>query len=405
MTFNFDKITDRRGTNSLKWDVGENELPLWVADMDFPTAPAILKALEKRVAHGIFGYSVVPEEWAKSYIFWWKTRHNFEIKPDWLIFTTGVVPAISTCVRKLTTPAEKVLIPTPCYNIFFNSIVNNGRFPVESPLAFDEKTGRYSIDFVRLEKDLSDPQVSLMILCNPQNPTGNIWSKDDLAKVGELCKKHGVTVFSDEIHCDIAEPGKGYVPFASASKTCAEISVTGIAPTKCFNIAGINSAAVVVPNPILRHKVWRALNTDEVAEPNAFAVDATIAAFTKGGEWLDSLNKYLTENRKFAADFIEKLNKDCRVRPDNDRQGKFDNGDAHFTVVSGEATYLLWVKVPEKFGSGDEFASELRKKTGLYIAGGSEYGKAGESFVRINLACPRSVLEDAMKRFEKFVKN
>lgn len=382
--FDFDKITDRRGTSSLKWDVGGNELPLWVADMDFPTAPAVRKALEKRVAHGIFGYSVVPDAWAESYIGWWKARHHFEIKSDWLIFTTGIVPAISTCVRKLTTPAEKVLVQTPCYNIFFNSIVNNGRFPVESPLAFDGE--KYSIDFERLEKDLSDPQVSLMILCNPQNPTGNIWSREDLAKIGALCKKHGVTVFSDEIHCDIAEPGKGYVPFASASETCAEISVTGIAPTKCFNIAGINTAAVVVPNPLLRHKVWRSLNTDEVAEPNAFAVDAAVAAFTEGGEWLDALNQYLFDNRKFAADFIRKLNRG-------------------FAVIDGEATYLLWVKVPERFGSGDEFASNLRRETGLYIAGGSEYGRSGESFVRINLACPRSVLEDAMARLKKFVES
>lgn len=382
--FDFDKITDRRGTSSLKWDVGGNELPLWVADMDFPTAPAVRKALEKRVAHGIFGYSVVPDSWAESYIGWWKARHHFEIKSDWLIFTTGIVPAISTCVRKLTTPAEKVLVQTPCYNIFFNSIVNNGRFPVESPLAFDGE--KYSIDFERLEKDLSDPQVSLMILCNPQNPTGNIWSREDLAKIGALCKKHGVTVFSDEIHCDIAEPGKGYVPFASASETCAEISITGIAPTKCFNIAGINTAAVVVPNPLLRHKVWRALNTDEVAEPNAFAVDAAVAAFTEGGEWLDALNQYLFDNRKFAADFIRKLNRG-------------------FAVIDGEATYLLWVKVSERFGNGDEFASNLRRETGLYIAGGSEYGRSGESFVRINLACPRSVLEDAMARLKKFVES
>lgn len=380
--FNFDKITDRRGSGSLKWDVGENELPLWVADMDFPTAPAVRNALEKRVAHGIFGYSVVPDSWAESYISWWKSRHSFEIRRESLIFTTGIVPAISTCVRKLTTPAEKVLVQTPCYNIFFNSIVNNGRFPVESPLAFDGE--KYSIDFERLEKDLSDPQVSLMILCDPQNPTGNIWSRKELAEIGELCKKHGVTVFSDEIHCDIAEPGKGYVPFAGASEICAEISVTGIAPTKCFNLAGINTAAVVVPNPLLRHKVWRALNTDEVAEPNAFAVDAAAAAFTEGGEWLDSLNEYLFGNRKYAAELIRKLG---------------------FTVIDGEATYLLWVKVPESFGSGDEFASELRKETGLYIAGGSEYGKAGDNFVRINLACPRSVLTDAMARFKRFVES
>jgi len=379
--FNFDEITDRRGTSSLKWDVGENELPLWVADMDFKTAPAVQEALEKRVSHGIFGYSVIPDSWAESYIGWWRRRHGFEIKKDWLIFATGIVPAISTCVRKLTTPAEKVLVQTPCYNIFFNSIVNNGRIPVESPLGFDGK--KYFIDFERLEKDLSDPQVSLMILCNPQNPTGNIWSKEELSRIGSLCKKHGVLVFSDEIHCDIAKLGKSYVPFASASETCAEISVSGIAPTKCFNIAGINSAAVVVPNPVLRHKVWRALNTDEVAEPNAFAVDATVAAFTKGEGWLNALNNYLFENRSFAADFIRSL-------------------DAGFTVVDGDATYLLWVNVG---GNGDEFAENLRKKTGLYVAGGSEYGKAGRDFVRINLACPRKVLEDAMSRLKTFAES
>ncbi len=375
----FDRITDRRGTSSLKWDVGENELPLWVADMDFRTAPAVQEALEKRVSHGIFGYSVVPESWAESYAGWWSRRHGFEIKKEWLIFTTGVVPAISSCVRKLTTAAEKVLVQTPCYNIFFNSIINNGRIPVESPLGFDGK--KYFIDFERLEKDLSDPQVSMMILCNPQNPTGNIWPREELSRIGELCRKHGVVVFSDEIHCDIVKPGEGYVPFASASETCAEISVSAVAPTKCFNIAGINTAAVVVANPILRHKVFRALNTDEVAEPNAFAVDAAVAAFTKGDGWLDALNKYLFSNRAYAADFIRSL-------------------DAGFTVVDGSATYLLWVNVGE---DGDSFAENLRRKTGLYVAGGSEYGKCGREFVRINLACPRKVLEDAMMRLKSFV--
>ncbi len=375
----FDRITDRRRTSSLKWDVGVNELPLWVADMDFRTAPAVQEALEKRVAHGIFGYSVVPDSWVESYAGWWRRRHGFEIKKEWLIFTTGVVPAISSCVRKLTTAAEKVLVQTPCYNIFFNSIINNGRIPVESPLGFDGE--KYFIDFERLEKDLSDPQVSMMILCNPQNPTGNIWPREDLSRIGELCKKHGVVVFSDEIHCDIVKPGEGYVPFASASETCAEISVSAVAPTKCFNIAGINTAAVVVPDPFLRHKVFRALNTDEVAEPNAFAVDAAVAAFTKGGDWLDALNKYLFCNRAYASDFIRSL-------------------DAGFSVVDGRATYLLWVNVGE---DGDSFAENLRRKTGLYVAGGSEYGKCGREFVRINLACPRKVLEDAMMRLKSFV--
>jgi cystathionine beta-lyase len=378
MKFDFDRIIDRKNTGSLKWDIKAGELPLWVADMDFETAPCIKEALKKRVEHGVFGYSIIPSEWADSYVSWWKKRHNFTIDRDSLIFCTGVVPAISSLVRKLTTPAEKVLIQTPCYNIFFNSILNNGRFVLESLLDFDGEN--YKINFDRLEKDLSDPQVSLMILCNPQNPTGNIWKKEELARIGDLCKKYGVSVISDEIHCDITEPGFNYTPFASVSETCAQISVSCIAPTKCFNIAGINSAAVVVPNPYLRHKVWRALNTDEIAEPNAFAVDATIAAFGQGEEWLNQLNDYLFENRKYAEKVLAEI-------PNN-----------KVKVVKGRATYLLWVKV---FQNGDVFAEELRRKTGLFINGGAEYGKSGENFVRINLACSRKTLEEAMARFKE----
>lgn len=378
MKYDFDRIIDRRNTGSLKWDESrEGELPLWVADMDFETAPCVKESLQKRVEHGIFGYSIIPPEWADSYIYWWKKRHNFTINRDSLIFSTGVVPAISSCVRKLTSVAEKVLIQTPCYNIFFNSIVNNGRYVVESPLDFDGK--EYKINFERLEKDLSDPQVSLMILCNPQNPTGNIWTRKELARIGDLCKKYGVTVISDEIHCDITEPGFNYTPFAGASETCAQISVSCLAPTKCFNIAGINSAAVVVPNPHLRHKVWRALNTDEIAEPNAFAVAATVAAFTQGEDWLNQLNEYLFENRRYAEAILSSIPED------------------KVTVVKGKATYLLWVRV---FKNGDKFAEELRKNTGLFINGGTEYGKTGEDFVRINLACPRKILEEALSRFK-----
>ena len=385
MNYDFDKQIDRRNSGSLKWDVADNELALWVADMDFETAPCIKDAICNRALHGIFGYSVVTDKWSDSYVNWWKKRHNLNIDKDALIFCTGIVPAISSCVRKLTTPAEKVLIQTPCYNIFFNSIVNNGRVPLESPLSFDGSS--YSMDFERLEKDLSDPQVSLMILCNPQNPTGNIWNTDELRRVGELCRKYGVTVISDEIHCDIVRPGYGYVPFASVSETCAEISVSCLAPSKCFNIAGINSAAVMVPNPVLRHKVCRALNTDEVAEPNAFAVDATIAAFMEGEDWLNQLNDYLFNNRNFAEEFIAK-----------EIPG--------FTVIKGDSTYLLWVKLgTDSDGNeinADEFAEALRRETGLRVNGGCEYGRSGDNFIRINLACPRAVLTDALMRLKSY---
>lgn len=373
--YNFDEVVDRRGTGSYKWDVGDGELPMWVADMDFPTAPAVQKALEKRVAHGVFGYSIIPEEWENAYIHWWKERHNFEIQKEWLTFCTGVVPAISTAVRKLTTAGEKVLIQTPVYNIFFNSILNNGRNVVESPLAYDGN--EYTMDFERLEKDLSDPQVSLMILCNPHNPVGKIWDRETLAKVGELCGKYHVVVLSDEIHCDLTNPGKEYIPFASASPACRDNSITCIAPTKAFNIAGLQTAAVVVPNENLHHKVWRALNTDEVAEPNAFAVDAAVAAFEKGGEWLDSLRQYLYENKQYAIEFLQQEVPDIKVTP-------------------GEATYLLWLDCSKITADAQKLAAYIRRTTGLYVSEGSQFGQGGECFLRVNIACPRSVLKEGM---------
>ena len=298
MIYDFDLKTDRIGTNSLKWNVPDGELPMWVADMDFLTAPEVREAVLQRAEHGIFGYTIIPEEWYAAYIHWWEKRHQFKLEKDWLIFATGVVPAISSAVRKLTTAGENVLIQTPVYNIFFNSIVNNGRNVVEAPLIYDGRN--YAIDWTELERKLADPQTTLMILCNPHNPVGKIWDRETLTKIGEFCSRHHVTVISDEIHCDVTAPARSYIPFASVSETCRKISVTCIAPTKAFNLAGIQTAAVVVPDENLRHKMWRALNTDEVAEPNAFAVDAAVAAFTKGGPWLDALREYIAGNKQLA---------------------------------------------------------------------------------------------------------
>ena len=377
--YDFDEVIDRRNTGSLKWDVAENELPMWVADMDFKTAPEIIDAISKRVAHGVFGYSIIPDEWNESYMSWWKRRHGLEIEKDSLIFCTGVVPAISSTVRKLTTPGENVLIMTPVYNIFFNSIFNNGVNVLESPLGYED--GRYFVDYERLEKDLSDPQTSLMIFCNPHNPCGIIWTKEEIARIGALCKKYNVTVISDEIHCDITAPGRSYVPFASASKECADISITCIAPTKCFNMAGLQTAAVMVPNRFLRHKVWRALNTDEVAEPNAFAITAAIAAFDKGEPWLEELRCYLWENRKCVCEFVEK-----------------ELPQIH--IVDADATYLMWLDCSSLTDDSVVFTRMIREKTGLYISDGTEYGGNGRYFVRLNTACPRSVLKDGLKRLK-----
>ncbi len=379
MTYDFDTPVDRRGTDSLKWDVAGGELPMWVADMDFQTAPEIRQALMERMAHGVFGYSVVPERWYDAYIQWWKTRHGYTMERDWLIFCTGVVPAISSIVRKLTTPAEKVLIQTPVYNIFFNSILNNGRQVLESPLRYDGEA--YGIDFADLEEKLSDPQTTLMILCNPHNPVGKIWDAETLRRIGALCKKYNVVVVSDEIHCDLTDPGTGYVPFASVSEECRENSITCIAPTKAFNMAGLQTAAVSVPNPVLRHKVWRGLNTDEVAEPNAFAVEAAVAAFTRGGGWLDALRSYLYGNKQRAAEFIHE-----------------ELPSIH--LVPSQATYLLWLDCGRLGMSGEEIAETIRRETGLYLSEGSQYGSTGENFLRLNIACPRTVLEDGLRRLK-----
>ncbi len=382
MKYNFDEITDRRNTNSLKWSVGENELPMWVADMDFKTAPSVTEALTKRAAHGIFGYAVIPNEWYEAYMSWWKNRYSFKIEKDWLIFATGVVPAISSIVRKLTTPAENVLILTPVYNIFFNSILNNGRNVFECPLSYKNK--EYGIDFEDLEKKLSDPQTTMMILCNPHNPIGKIWDKKTLKKIGDLCFEHHVTVVSDEIHCDLTETGKSYIPFASVSEKCRMNSITCVAPTKSFNIAGLQTAAVIVPNEVLRHKVWRGLNTDEVAEPNCFAVSAAIAAYKEGGEWLDALRKYIDENRKFVSAFL-------------------GMNLPQITLIQSEATYLLWLDCSLLDGDSDQLQKFIRETTGLYLSTGKIYGVGGEHFLRLNIACPRSRLADGLNRLKDAV--
>ncbi len=382
MNYDFDTKIDRRNSNSLKWDVLENELPMWVADMDFLAAPEIREAISARAEHGVFGYNILPDAWYEAYQHWWQKYHGFRIEKNWLIFCTGVIPAISSAVRKLTTPGEKVLIQTPVYNIFFNSVINNGRRVLESPLCYDN--GEYFIDFGQLEKDLADPQTTMMILCNPHNPVGKIWDKETLAKIGELCARHHVTVLSDEIHCDLTAPGLEYTPFASVSETCRKISVTTIAPTKTFNLAGLQTAAVVVPDEVLRHKMWRALNTDEVAEPNAFAVDAAVAAFTKGRPWLDALREYLQENKEFVRQYIEK------ELP-------------QLSVVSLDVTYLLWIDCSKIAGSASKFVHFLRKKTGLYLSEGKIYGGNGEQFVRMNIACPRELVKDGTERLKQGV--
>ncbi len=378
--YDFDSITDRRGTGSLKWNVADNELPMWVADMDFPAATPIREAMEERLKHGVFGYSELTDGWYEAYTGWWRERHHFDIKKEWLIFSTGVIPSLSSTVRKLTTPNEKVIIQPPVYNIFYNSIRNNGCRVLESPLRYEN--GEYTMDLDDLEKKMSDPQASLMFLCNPQNPAGKLWDREILARIGDMAAEHHVTVVSDEIHCDITAPGTEYIPFASVSDKCRDVSITCIAPTKAFNIAGTQTSAVMIPDPYLRHKIWRALNTDEVAEPNCFAEAVTKAAFNESGDWLDEMREYVYANRAFAESYIE------REIPD-------------ISVVKADATYLIWIDISSTGTPSDEAQEIIRRETGLFVSDGLEYGEAGRFFLRMNLACPRKTLTDGLDRLKK----
>ena len=378
--YDFDTPVDRTGTHSLKWEECKGVLPMWVADMDLKTAPEITDAIKKRADNGIFGYSIIPDEWYGAYISHWESRHGYRLKKEGLVYSAGVVPTISSAVRKLTTPGENVVLMTPVYNIFYNSVQNNGRNVLESQLVYDK--GVYHIDFNDLERKLKDKQTSMLLLCNPQNPGGIIWSRDELAMIGELAYDNGVIVISDEVHCDLTYPGKGYVPFASVSDKCRQGSITAIAPTKAFNIAGLQTSAAYSENPVLRHRIWRALNTDELGEPNAFAIDATIAAFEKGIEWLDELREYIYNNKCIAEEYIKKQLPRAKLYP-------------------SEATYLLWIDISYYGIRAHEFCARLRNKYGLFLSDGEIYGGNGENFVRMNVACPSVSVREGLERLKK----
>lgn len=380
MQYDFESQVNRRNTGSLKWDVAENELPMWVADMDFRTVPEVTEALVKRAQTGIFGYSETPDEWYDAIEKWWSRRHGFEIEKEWLLFCTGVIPAISCTVRCLTDPGDNVAVQTPVYNHFFSCIENNGRHVIENKLIYDGNS--YHIDFEDLEKKLSDPGTTMMLLCNPQNPPGNLWSTDELKKIGSMALKYNVTVLSDEIHCDITDPGFEYTPFASVSEECRKVAVMCVAPSKTFNIAGLQTSAMIIPDEHRRKDIERDLWKYDVAEPNAFAIDAAVAAFTYGGQWLDELRAYVRDNKKLVSDYLMK--EYPKIHP-----------------VESHATYLHWLDCSALTEDSAEFCEFLRRETGLYLSDGAQYRGNGKGFVRMNLACPGSTVRDGLDRLKK----
>ena len=381
--FDYDFNPERRGTNSMKWDVKKGELPMWVADMDFETAPCVKNALTERAKHGVFGYAVVPDGWYEAIISWWNRRHGFSIEKTWMQFCTGIVPAISCIVKRVTNHGDRVAVLTPAFDIFYHSVENAGRKVEECPLGYSN--GRYGIDFKNLEEVLSHPLTTMLIFCNPHNPTGNIWTKEEISKVGSLCKKHGVVVLSDEIHCDITAPGCDYIPFASVSEECRVNSITCISASKTFNLAGLQSACVVVSDKHLREKVVRGLNSDEVAEPNCFAIEGTVSAFNEGEEWLTGLRQYLFENRRCAEEYLKKHLPEVNA-------------------VKANATYLVWIDCSAVTQNSDELCEFIQSKTGLILSSGKQYRGNGKTFVRLNTACNRTRLQDGLERFVKGVK-
>ena len=382
MKYNFDETVQRRGSNSYKWDTAKEEgiLPMWVADMDFRTAPPIIDALARRVQHGIFGYTKVPQMYYDATISWFGRRHNFSIDKDWILFTSGVVPALSAIIKALTKSGDKVLVQTPVYNCFFSSIRNDECEMVANELIY--KDGTYVIDFDDLDKKASDPKVKLMLLCNPHNPVGRVWTKDELTRIGEICLRNDVIVVSDEIHCDLVYDGYTHIPFASISEELLQNSVTCIAPTKTFNLAGIQVANIVVADEEIRKKIDKALNVNEVCEINAFAIEALIAAYNEGEEWLEELKPYLYENYVLLTSF-------------------FKEHLPHLSVIKLEATYLVWVDCSALGLTSEEIADQLLLKEKLWINEGAMYGKSGENFIRINIATQRETLIDGLQRIKK----
>lgn len=380
MKYDFNTVENRRNTDSIKWKVKENELPLWIADMDFRTAPCISKALEERVSTGIYGYTEPDEDWYLAYQNYYRDRYHVTLEKDWMIFALGVVPIISSTVRKLTQIGDNVVVLSPVYNIFYNSIINNARNVLEVELLKDGD--EYSINWAKLEEAFSMEKTSLIIFCNPANPIGKIWSKEELVRLGDLAEKYHVTVLSDEIHAFLTRPGKEYIPFFSASETCRNVSVNAVSVTKPFNLAGIHTALCFVPDTEKRKKVNRQLNTDEVAEPNIFSCPSAVAALNEGREWLEELRIVLFRNRDYVRDFV-----------------KDQIPSLH--VLEGDATYLLWIDVSKLGSKSKDFADYLRKETGLYLSDGATYGKGGNGFLRMNVACPMATLEDALHRLKK----
>jgi cystathionine beta-lyase len=377
--FDFDKVVDRRHTGAVKWDaVADDTLPLWVADMDFEAAPAIRQALARRVEHGVFGYTEVDDDYYDAVISWFSRRHHWDIQRPWIIYTTGVVPAVSCAIKAITLPGEKVLVQTPVYNCFFSSISNQGCSMVENELV--RQGDSYQIDWDDFERKCADEKTTAFLLCNPHNPVGRVWTADELARMGEICARHHVRVISDEIHCELVMPGNTFTPFAAVNATNEDNCVTLNSPTKSFNIAGLQIANIICKDDELRRRINRVVNIFEVCDVNPFGPVALKAAYNESEDWLVALNGYIWDNYCYLKEFLQSELPQVRV-------------------ARLEGTYLAWLDINALELTSDEATEKLRNEGKVLLSSGTLYGRrAGQGYLRLNLACPRITLKQALIR-------
>lgn len=378
--YDFDELVDRRGTGCVKWDESPSPdvIPLWVADMDFKAAPAILEAVKKRAEHGVFGYTVVEEDYYEAVISWFQRRHNWQIHREEILYITGVVPAMSVAIKALTMPGEKVLILSPDYNCFFSSIRNNGCEVLET--ALKRMDDSFEVDFDDFEAKCADEKTTVFLLCNPHNPTGRVWTREELGCMNDICMRHGVAVVSDEIHCELMMPDYHFQPFAAVSEECSQNSVILNSPSKSFNIAGLQTANIICARPDWRRRLDRAININEVCDLNPFGPVALKAAYMESEDWIDELNKYLWGNYEALCVF-------CKAHL------------PQWKVCRLEGTYLPWVDISAMGISSEALCDCLLNEAKVWVNPGTMYGpETGKGYIRLNIACPRSRLMEALNR-------
>lgn len=381
MKYNFDEIIERKGTGCVKWDENPDKdvIPLWVADMDFAVAPAIQEAISQRAQHPVFGYTHVQDDYYNAVISWFDRRHHWSISREHILYTTGVVPAMSVAIKALTMPGEKVLILSPDYNCFFSSIKNNGCEVAECVLRFCRSNNRFEVDWDDFEQQCADEKCTVFLLCNPHNPTGRVWSHEELEQMRDICHQYHVRIVSDEIHCELIMPGHTFVPMGTVDTEAVILN----SPSKSFNIAGLMMANIICQDAGTRRRLERAININEVCDVNPFAPEAVKAAYNESEGWIDALNVYLWDNYTVLCDFVAQHLPQWHVMP-------------------LEGTYLVWVDVSQCCDHVATYCERILEEAKVWVNPGTMYGpQSGEGFIRINIACPRSLLIEALNRMIK----